>query len=281
MPEEAQVKPNFQKILGKDLEDLERFDVPPAPIHLSNSTDPFQPLEDRRGHTKCALEGMLAHRHRFTTVTLLTKNPQLPAKPEYIQLLKALSDIPLTHPFFNSWKTNRQPAVQIEVSLAFWRDEARAFWDPKAPSVQERIEGVRALGEAGIPLVLRIDPLFPRSPLTQTPPLRLADFGLAEAQTLEDLEHLISFAKEAGARHVVYSPTKIVQPRRSLMHPIMRRLKEVYERISEPEKLIFRGGSWRLPPRVSERHVTRPFIEMCQRKGMVAKYCMSNLIETP
>jgi len=41
----------------------------------------------------------------------------------------------------------------------------------------------------------------------------MADVGLTEAQTITDLEQLVDFAREVGARHVVYSPVKIVQPR--------------------------------------------------------------------
>ena len=71
-PESANPKKSFEKFIGMDMDDLERFDVPPAPVHLSNSTDPFQPLEKEFGHTRYALEQILEHRHRFTTVTILT-----------------------------------------------------------------------------------------------------------------------------------------------------------------------------------------------------------------
>ena len=57
----ASPKRDFEKLLQKDLEDLERFQVPPAPVHISNSTDPFQPLELRLRHTKLALEIGRAH----------------------------------------------------------------------------------------------------------------------------------------------------------------------------------------------------------------------------
>ena len=77
-PEHANAKRFFEKLIDKDMDDLERFDVPAAPVHLSNSTDPFQPLEKQFGHTRYALEQILKHRHRFTTVTILTKNPMLP-----------------------------------------------------------------------------------------------------------------------------------------------------------------------------------------------------------
>ncbi len=37
----------------------------------------------------------------------------------------------------------------MEVSLALWREEARQAYDPGAPIVTERIEGLRALQAAG------------------------------------------------------------------------------------------------------------------------------------
>ena len=281
-PDEAAPKRDFVSLLEKDLADLERFDVPPAPIHLSNSTDPLQQnLEDRFGRTKLALEGMLAHRRRFTTVTILTKNPGLAASAEYAQLLAALGAPGADHPTAAKWRADGAPAVQVEVSLAFWREEASRFWDPGAPSVAERIAGIRALREAGISVILRIDPLFPRSPLPTPAGRNLSDFALAEAQTADDLDNLVSLAKATGVRHVVFSPVKIVQPRRSRMTPEMSRLLHVYRAIASPEKAVWRGGSWRLPPSAAERFITGPFLEVCRRQRVLAKFCMRNLVETP
>ena len=195
-------------------------------------------------------------------------------------LLAALGAVRGDHPFAAKGRASGAPAVQVEVSLAFWREEAGRFWDPGAPSVAERIAGVRALCEAGIPVVLRIDPLFPRSPLSSEPTRNLSDFGLAEAQTIDDLESLVTLAKTVGVRHVVFSPMKIVQPRRSKMSLEMTRLLDVYRAIAWPEKAIWRGGSWRLPPLATERFISGPFLEICQRQGVRAKFCMRNLVET-
>ena len=281
-PDQAGPKRDFASLLAKDLADLERFDVPPAPIHLSNSTDPFQHnLEVRLGHTKLALEGLLAHRRRFTTITILTKNPGFAASPEYAKLLAALGAAGEDHPAAAKWRAAGAPAVQVEVSLAFWREEASRFWDPDAPSVAERIAGIYALREAGISTVLRIDPLFPRSPLPLQPAQSLSDFGLAEAQTADDLESLVALAKTVGARHVVFSPLKIVQPRRSKMSIEMSRMLDIYRAIARPGKAVWRGGSWRLPSRATDHLVTVPFLAICQRHGVCAKFCMRNLVETP
>ena len=91
---EAVTKKDFARLLQHDFADLNVFDVPPAPIHLSNCTDPFQPLEKIHGHARLALEGILEHRHRFSTVTILTKNPLLPVQGGYLDLFRSLGTLP-------------------------------------------------------------------------------------------------------------------------------------------------------------------------------------------
>jgi DNA repair photolyase len=279
-PESANSKKSFEKLIGMDMDDIERFDVPPAPVHLSNSTDPFQPLEKKFGHTRYALEQILKHRYRFTTVTILTKNPMLPVQLGYIELLKALLDYQPDHSMYQDTRLH-WPSFVVEVSLAFWQETARSFYDPGAPTLEQRIEGAKALHRAGIPLVLRIDPLFPRSPITDAPAKNMTDFGLPEAQTIEDLENLVSLAKEIEAKHIVYSTAKIVQPRGRKLSPSMRTLRDVYTSFAAPEKLIWRGGSWRLPYPVANEKILRPFLEICQRRKITVKFCKQNLIETP
>lgn len=278
-PDSPACKHGFEKLIEKDMADLERFDVPPAPVHLSNSTDPFQPLEAETGHTRHALEQIAAHRHRFTTVTILTKNPLLPVQKGYLDIFRELAVLPGNHPRGMLFADARLPAFQIEVSLAFWRDEARLAYDPMAPSVQERKDAILTLREAGIPVVLRIDPLFPRSPLPAGK--TLAEFGLQEAQTLDDLQSLVAFAAQCGVRHVVYSPVKIVQPRRRRLGATMVALRSVYQSMTAPGKPVWRGGSWRLPPAIANQHIVQPFLDICRKAGIVAKFCMTNLIETP
>ncbi|MCS7336678.1 MAG: hypothetical protein NZ739_00345 [Verrucomicrobiae bacterium] len=56
-PQQASPKRDFARMLARDLADLDRFNVPPAPVHLSNSTDPFQPLELRMRHNHACFGG--------------------------------------------------------------------------------------------------------------------------------------------------------------------------------------------------------------------------------
>jgi len=280
-PNDAATKKDFARFIARDMADLEEFDVPAAPVHLSNSTDPFQPLEAAAGHTRLTLEEILRHRRRFTTVTILTKNPLRPVQLGYLDLFAALGVLPPDHARREEFSRHGQPGFVMEVSLAFWRPEAAARYDPGAPSIEERVAGLRALHAASIPLVLRIDPLFPRSPLPTRPASSLGNFDLPEAQTHEDLEHLVALASELQVRHVVYSPAKIVQPRGRKLSPTMQALRRVYQACALPDKPVFRGGSWRLPDAVAREHVVEPFLEICRRHGVKAKYCKHNLIETP
>jgi len=278
-PERPAPKRDFERLLRKDLEDLERFNVPPAPVHLSNSTDPFQPLEARHGHARLALEKILETRHRFSTVTVLTKNPLGAATRGCLELFKALTILPEGHPRHAEFSASGIPPFCVEVSLAFWRQEPASVYDPCAPTPEERREGIRRLRAAGIPVVLRIDPLFPRSPLPGG--LALNHFGLAEAQTLQDLEQLVRFAKDMAVRHVVYSTVKIVQPRGRPLDPVMGRLRLVFEKLAAPGRPPFHSGSWRLPTPLAGQVVVQPFLALCADYGVQAKHCMRNLIEAP
>lgn len=280
-PDMPGAKRNFKQLIDKDMRDLEMFEVPPAPVHLSNSTDLFQPIEMGTRHTRYALEQIARHRHRFTTVTILTKKPLLATADGYLELLKYLNHLPADHPDCNRFQHRGLPPIQVEVSLAFWRDAACAFYDPGAPSVQERKEGIQALTGAGISVVMRIDPLFVQSPIQGTPPRTLADFGLPAAQLPDDIERLVDFAKQSKVRHVVYSPLKIVRPRSRGMSQTMKAMREVYDAITYPTKPVWRGGSWRLPEHISNRLIVAPFLAMCHANGVTAKTCKQNLIETP
>jgi hypothetical protein len=173
------------------------------------------------------------------------------------------------------------PGLQVQVSLAFWRDEARAAYDPCAPSVSERVEGVWALRQAGVPVVLRIDPLFPRSPLPLISSRTLGNYGLVEAQTLEDLKQLVDLARKLCVSHVVYSPVKVVCPRGQRLNETMGSLLNVYRALASPGKPEWRGGSWRLPSNIAAEHVVGPFRHLCEEGGVPAKSCMQDLVEIP
>ncbi|MDD5063987.1 MAG: hypothetical protein PHQ35_04400 [Phycisphaerae bacterium] len=278
-PSQARCKDDFKKKLLKDLADIEEFNLPPAPLHLSNSTDAFQPLELRQRFALYTLQQLRQYRRYFTSITILTKNPAVLTEPEYLESLKQLASLPADHPRKDLFNSEAIPALRVEVSLAFWDEDSAKFYDPGAPAVEQRVAAIKRLRQNDIPVVLRIDPLLPRNPLPGGK--FLADFQLPDAQSLADMEKLISFAADTGVLHIVYSVAKIVAPRYKPMTEAIQRLKQVYEYAAAPDKLTFRSGAWRLPDNIAQEHIVKPFLEICDSFGMKACLCKQNLLSTP
>ncbi|MBN2476979.1 MAG: hypothetical protein JXB62_20390 [Pirellulales bacterium] len=258
---------------------MEALGVPPAPVHLSNSTDALQPLEQEHRHTLFTLQKLAEHRNRFTTVALLTKNPAALTDDRYIEVLHQLNELPADHPRRHWFVENGFSPLRLEVSLAFFDDQHRRLLDPMAPSVENRMEAIRFLRKQGLPVFLRIDPLFPHDPLGGSK--TMADFGLPDIQSTSDLESLVRFGREVGVRGVVYSVAKITRPQQGGLSPVMDEMKRIYQRISGDQPLMSRGGSWRLPANVANEQIVGPFLELCERQSLVAKACKTNLITTP
>ncbi len=276
---QASCKNTFRSDLAKDLDALDAYDVPPAPVHISNSTDPLQPLELKHRHALYTLEKLAQRRHRFTTVTVLTKNPAILADQRYIQVLRQLNQLPTDHPRRAWFEENGHPPLRVECSLAFHDDESRKLLDPAAPSVERRMTAIRFLRQQNIPVVVRIDPLFPRDPLPGGKGMN--DFDLANIQPMADLESLVRFSREVEVTHLVYSIAKITRPRFGELPPVMEKMKRVYEYLSQEQPLACRGGSWRLPANVAGPLVVEPFMNICRDYSIEAKMCKVNLISTP
>jgi len=278
-PNQAKCKDNFKKKLLKDLAEIEEFNLPPAPLHLSNSTDAFQPLELKQKLALYTLWQLQRYRRYFTSITILTKNPAVLAEPQYLKALKSLTSLPADHRRKDLFNSKAIPALRVEISLAFWNADSAEFYDPGAPAVAQRAAAIKTLRQNDIPVVLRIDPLLPRNPLGGGK--FLADFQLPDAQSLSALEELVRFAAEHEILRIVYSVAKIVAPRYKPIPEAIQRLKQVYEYVAKPDKLIFRGGSWRLPEIIAQKHIVKSFLEICNSFSMKAYFCKQNLILTP
>ena len=278
-PNQAKCKDNFKKKLLADLAEIEEFNLPPAPLHLSNSTDAFQPLELQQRFALYTLGQLQRYRQYFTSITILTKNPAVLAEPQYLKALKSLASLPAGHQRKDLFNSKAIPALRVEISLAFADDDSAEFYDPGAPAVAQRVAAIKTLRQNNISVVLRIDPLLPRNPLPGGK--LLADFQLPDAQSLSALEELVKFAAENGVLHIVYSVAKIVAPRYKPIPEAIQQLKQVYGYVAKPDKLIFRGGSWRLPQTIAQKHIVKPFLEICDSYGIKAYFCKQNLLSTP
>ncbi len=272
-------KNDFRRDLVKDLDALDAYNVPPAPVHLSNSTDPFQPLEQEHHHALYAMEKLAERRHRFTTVTILTKNPAVLMDERYINVLHRLNVLPRNHPRRQWFESNGYTPLHVECSLAFYNDQHRQLLDPSAPSVESRMAAIQFLRKEDIPTYVRIDPLFPRDPLLNGK--TMSDFNLPDVQSISDLEALVHFCREISVGHIIYSVAKITQPRAAHFSAVMQKMKCVYEHLAEKQTLVFHGGSWRLPEIVAKQFVINPFLDLCHQHAVGAKSCKANLISTP
>lgn len=277
-PDEVKCKDNFRNKLLKDLVDIKEFNLPPAPVHLSNSTDPLQPIEQQLKLTLYTLQQLVRYRKYFISIVILTKNPSILIQPQYLDVLKELIKFSHDHPGRDFFEENNLRALRVEASLAFYDQADADFYDPGAPSISDRMKAIEQLRENDISVVMRIDPLLPRDHLPNGKSLK--NFNLPDSQNLNNLEKLVKFAAEHKCLHIAYSVAKIVSPRYKSMPGPMLQLKKVYENMVNHKKLVFRGGSWRLPDEVAEEYIVEPFKEICNKHEMKAYFCKQNLLLT-
>jgi len=257
-------KKDFVRQAAADMRELGTLGGPPVPLHISNSTDPFQEaLETSHGHTLELMRLVRDNRHLFTTVTFLTKNPLLASQRQYVELLVSLSP------------------CQVEASLIFADERGRQAYEPGAPSIASRQEGIIRLREAQIPVSLRIDPLLPREPLPaefwRSP--WLADYGVEGTHSLGEIESLIGFASKAGCQKIIVSPMKVPVGRYA-----DREFKEKFRKLYAAPfggRPHTRSFAWRLPERYAQETLIGEVRELCRQHGVPLASCKANLINTP
>lgn len=111
-----------------------------APIALGVNTDAWQPVERRTGLTRQILEVLVETRH---PVSLITKSALIERD---LDLLAALAADDL---------------VQVMVSVTTLDDELARTLEPRAARPARRLETIRRLHEAGVPVGVLCAPLIP------------------------------------------------------------------------------------------------------------------------
>jgi len=115
--------------------DLARL-KPGSLISMSNSSDPYQPIEAERGLTRSALERILPLGHR---VLLITKSDLVVRDADLIA----------------------RGNCSVSISISTLDDRIARRLEPLAPRPSARLGALRALSSKGIPCSIRVDPIIP------------------------------------------------------------------------------------------------------------------------
>ena len=154
-------KPNAPTLLDRE---LRQPSYAVAPIALGANTDPYQPVERTLGLTRAILEVLAAFRHPMGVIT---------------KSALVLRDIDVLAPM----AANRLASVCISITTLD-RDLARRL-EPRAASPQRRLDTIRRLTEAGVPVAVLASPMIP---------------GLND----HELDAILAAAADAGACNANY-----------------------------------------------------------------------------
>ena len=136
----------------------------PRTIMIGVNTDAYQPIERRYRITRSLLEVMLEFRH---PVGLITKSALITRD---IDILKQLA---------------AQGLVKVAVSLTTLDPRLARAMEPRAATPTRRLDAIRQLAEAGIPVTVMMAPIVP---------------GLTD----HEIEKLLAAAAGVGAREAGY-----------------------------------------------------------------------------
>jgi DNA repair photolyase len=131
------MKPEAARLLDQE---LRKPGYRPAVIAMGTNTDPYQPIEREHRITRGILEVLSAFNH---PVGIVTKSALIQRD---IDILAPMAEKRLAHAF-------------VSISTLD-RDLARKM-DPRAPTPPRRLETIRALADAGIPVGVMSAPMIP------------------------------------------------------------------------------------------------------------------------
>ena len=141
------VKPNASVLLEKHFQHP-KWD--PSPIMFSGNTDCYQPVERKLQLTRNCLEIFVKYQH---PVGLITKNSLILRD---VDLLQQLSQNDLVHVF---------------ITITTMDESLRRKMEPRTASARKRLDVVRQLADAGIPVGVMLGPVIPGLNNHEIPPL--------------------------------------------------------------------------------------------------------------
>jgi DNA repair photolyase len=230
-------KPNAAALLERE---LAAPNYQPRPIALGSNTDPYQPIEKEHRLTRAILEVLSRHNH---PVTIVTKNALVTRD---IDILAPMAERGL---------------VRVAISLTTLDRHLARTMEPRATTPARRIETMRLLSEAGIPVSVITAPIIP-------------------ALTDHEIESLLEASHSAGATGAGYVLLRLPLELRDLFrewllahHP--GKLRHVMSMVQST-----RGGRDYVPDFASRQKGTGLYAELiakrhklaCERLGLGKKY---------
>jgi DNA repair photolyase len=159
-------KPDAAKLLRAE---LSKRNYVVAPIAMGTNTDPYQPIEKDWRITREILEILVETRHP-TFIT--TKSDRI------LRDIDLLADLA------------RDRLVAVMISVTSLDPAVARTLEPRAPHPQRRIDAIRQLSDAGIPVSANISPIIP-------------------AITDHEIEAMVARVAMADARDVSYIPVRL------------------------------------------------------------------------
>lgn len=219
---ECRPKKNLIARVERDLKHIDKRRV----ISMSNSSDPYPPHEEKMKLTRSCLKIFSHHGCRLLVVT---KSDLVARDADLLRRMRSAVSITIT-------------TLDLNLSRKL---------EPNAPSPQRRLETIEKLVKDGIPVALRLDPIFP--------------------SLNEEVENLVQAAAERGIKHVTSSTFK---PRPDSWKRMCETFPEIMEKL---KPLYFRQGGrhrncWYLP-RAIRRELMNRVKRACEKLGLTFAPC--------
>ncbi|WP_149588820.1 PA0069 family radical SAM protein [Tabrizicola flagellatus] len=150
-------RPGIAEVLDRE---LRRAGYKVAPIAIGTNTDPYQPVERDLGIMREVLRVLSAFRH---PVWITTRGTTIERDIDLIAPMAA------------------QGLAAVSISVTTLDADLARRMEPRAPSPRRRLQIIRRLAEAGVPVRIQVSPLIP-------------------ALTDHELESVMQAGRDAGAR---------------------------------------------------------------------------------
>lgn len=220
-------KPDAAALLRKE---LSKPGYKAAPLAMGTNTDPYQPIENEWKITRACIEILAETRH---PLMITTKSDRV------------VRDIDLLAPMA------ADGLVSVMVSVTSLDPKIAMTMEPRAPRPMKRIEAIRQLSAAGVPVIVSISPVVP-------------------AITDHEVEHILEIAAEAGAKRASYIPVRLPFE----VAPIFRAWLDEHfpDRAAKVMSIIhsMRGGRDNDPDYFSRMRAQGPWAELLRIRFLIA-----------